>query len=58
MVYGYDGSPAMLDHARRELAHYGDRFQTAQFDLGARDWRLPPWPVRAVVSSLVIHHLD
>ncbi len=57
-VYGYDGSPAMLDHARRELMHYGDRFQTAQFDLAAPDWRRPPWPVRAVVSSLVIHHLD
>ncbi len=42
-VYGYDGSPAMLDHARRELAHYGKQFQTAQFDLAGPDWH-QPWP--------------
>ncbi len=57
-VYGYDGSPAMLDHARRTLAPFGKRFQGAHFDLAASDWRTPPFPVRAVVSSLVIHHLD
>ena len=57
-VYGFDGSPAMLDHARQLLAQYGDRFQTQLFDLADRSWRAPKWPVHAVVSSLTIHHLD
>jgi tRNA (cmo5U34)-methyltransferase len=57
-VYGFDGSPAMLDHARRQLAQYGDRFQTQLFSLADSSWRAPQWPVHAVVSSLTIHHLD
>src|SRR5215207_7609746 len=57
-VYGFDGSPAMLDHARRQLAHYGGRFRTQLFDLADSSWRTQPWPVHAVVSSLTIHHLD
>jgi tRNA (cmo5U34)-methyltransferase len=57
-VYGFDGSPAMLEHARRSLAGYGERFQTQLFDLADRSWRAPGWPVHAVVSSLTIHHLD
>jgi tRNA (cmo5U34)-methyltransferase len=57
-VYGFDGSPAMLDHAQRQLAQYGDRFRTQLFDLADRSWRAPAWPVQAVVSSLTIHHLD
>jgi len=57
-VYGFDGSPAMLDHARRQLAQYGDRFRTQLFDLADSSWRMPKWPVHAVVSSLTIHHLD
>jgi tRNA (cmo5U34)-methyltransferase len=57
-VYGFDGSPAMLDHARQQLARYGDRFRTKLFDLADSSWRAPQWPVHAVVSSLTIHHLD
>jgi tRNA (cmo5U34)-methyltransferase len=57
-VYGFDGSPAMLDHARRQLAQYGDRFRTQLFDLADSSWRAQQWPVHAVVSSLTIHHLD
>ena len=57
-VYGFDGSPAMLDHARVQLARYGARFQTQLFDLADSSWRAPKWPVHAVVSSLTIHHLD
>src|SRR5215207_7872160 len=57
-VYGFDGSPAMLDHARRQLAHYGGRFRTQLFDLADSSWRTQLWPVHAVVSSLTIHHLD
>ena len=57
-VYGFDGSPTMLDHARRQLAQYGDRFRTQLFNLADSSWRTQPWPVHAVVSSLTIHHLD
>jgi tRNA (cmo5U34)-methyltransferase len=57
-VYGYDGSPQMLDTARANLARYGERFQTLRFDLSDGAWRKPTFPVHAVVSSLAIHHLD
>ncbi len=57
-IYGYDGSPEMLDHARTSLAHYGQRFQTMRFDLADRAWRTTAFRVHAVVSSLAIHHLD
>ena len=57
-VYGLDGSPAMLDHARRQLAHYGERFRPQLFDLADSSWRTQQRPVHAVVSSLTIHHLD
>jgi len=46
-----DGSPAMLDEARRALGS-GTRYVTA--DLTAK---LPPGPWDAVVSALAIHHL-
>jgi tRNA (cmo5U34)-methyltransferase len=57
-VHGFDGSPAMLDHARGQLARYGERFQTQLFGLADRSWRAIEWPVHAVVSSLTIHHLE
>jgi tRNA (cmo5U34)-methyltransferase len=57
-VYGFDGSSEMLKQAQHQLARFGARFQTRLFDLAATDWRKPAWPVRAVVSSLAIHHLD
>ncbi|HEX5690948.1 MAG TPA: class I SAM-dependent methyltransferase, partial [Roseiflexaceae bacterium] len=57
-VYDYDGSPEMLDHARAQLARFGERFQTLRFDLADHSWRRPSFPVHAVVSSLAIHHLD
>ena len=57
-VQGFDGSPAMLEHARQRLVAHGDRFQTRLFDLADRSWRKPSWPLHAVVSSLTIHHLD
>jgi tRNA (cmo5U34)-methyltransferase len=57
-VYGFDGSPVMLEHARQQLAQYGDRFQTQLFNLADSSWRVQKWPVHALVSSLTIHHLD
>ncbi|MEM6844375.1 MAG: methyltransferase domain-containing protein [Bacteroidota bacterium] len=58
IVYGYDGSPTMLAQAAQQSLSYRDRFRTQQFDLVAKEWRKPAFPVRAFVSSLVIHHLD
>lgn len=59
IVHGFDGSPAMLQESARRLAQYGERFAPEQFDLHAREWReRSSWPLRAVVSSLAIHHLD
>lgn len=57
-VLGYDGSTTMLDTARAALSIYADRFETMQFDLADTSWRSFPTPLRAVVSSLAIHHLD
>lgn len=58
IVHGFDGSEEMLAASQRRLSQYGGRFAPARFDLHERDWREPAWPVRAVVSSLAIHHLD
>jgi tRNA (cmo5U34)-methyltransferase len=58
MVHALDGSTGMLQASERRLAQYGERFAPARFDLHAREWREPSWPLHAVVSSLAIHHLD
>jgi tRNA (cmo5U34)-methyltransferase len=53
-----DGSPEMIEHARRRLERFGDRVELRLFDLASRDWRSVDTPVDAVVSSLAIHHLS
>ena len=57
-LHGFDGSPEMLHKAQTALAHVGERFAPAAFDLADSSWRTPLWSVHAVVSSLAIHHLD
>lgn len=57
-VHGLDGSSTMLASAAQSLRGYGDRFDTLMFDLADTGWRAFPWPLRAVVSSLALHHLD
>ncbi len=58
-VTAYDGSPEMLQRAAQNLAEFVGRYETAQFDLAARDWRARQHrQFDAVVSSLAIHHLD
>ncbi len=57
-VYGFDGSPEMLQQAQTRLARFGSRFQPRSFDLAATSWRQVDQPLHAVVSSLAIHHLD
>ena len=58
MVHAYDGSPTMLAKTRDRSTAYEGRFETREMNITATDWRRFPWPVRAFVSSLAIHHLD
>jgi tRNA (cmo5U34)-methyltransferase len=58
VVHGYDGSPAMLEHAVARLGQFGERFRPQPFDIKAADWRSFPHKVHAFVSSLAVHHLD
>ncbi|MFP6740469.1 MAG: helix-turn-helix domain-containing protein [Alphaproteobacteria bacterium] len=58
MVHAYDGSPTMLAKTRGRLTGYEGRFETREMQIEDADWRQCPWPVRAFVSSLAVHHLD
>jgi SAM-dependent methyltransferase len=53
-----DFSPLMLEEARRRLAKFGNRAQTAEADLQSPDWiKRVQGPFDGVLSSLAIHHL-
>jgi tRNA (cmo5U34)-methyltransferase len=53
-----DGSPAMLDATSRRLSEFGNRAETATFDIANDGWLHFIDGVDLVVSSLVIHHVD
>lgn len=62
-VVAFDGSPAMLEAARRAAGEAvsesaAGRFEARPFDLADRSWRRFPFPVHAFLSSLAVHHLD
>ena len=62
-VVAFDGSPAMLEAARRAAGEAvadqaAGRFEARAFDLADRSWRRFPFPVHAFLSSLAVHHLD
>lgn len=58
-IVGLDGSPAMLDAARQRLQAFESRIDLRRFSLEDRTWlEEVKEPVRAFVSSLVVHHLD
>lgn len=63
-VHGFDGSETMLARAAKRLAPLNERFIPRRFDLADFDpssehWqRVAPQPLRAVASSLALHHLD
>ena len=56
-VLAYDGSDDMLAETQARAEHSA-RLVTRRIDLAARDWRHGERPLRAVVSSLAVHHLD
>jgi tRNA (cmo5U34)-methyltransferase len=53
-----DGSATMREAAARRLAPHGDRIRVDSMDLAADGWRGHLDGADAVVSSLVVHHLD
>ena len=56
-VHAIDGSASMLAETRSR-APEPDLLVTREVDIAAIDWRCFPKPLRAVVSSLAVHHLD
>lgn len=57
-VIALDGSEEMRAAAGARLDRFGPRAEVRDFDLHAQDWLPVLDGVGAVVSSLVIHHLD
>ncbi len=54
-----DRSPAMREHLGAALARYRGRVEVRGFELADRAWREAlPSPLRCVLASLVVHHLD
>ena len=57
-VLALDASDSMLEACARRTERFGSRIEVRRFDLGAEDWRRFAEPVRAVVSTFAIHHLN
>lgn len=57
-ITALDGSETMRAATARRLASHGDRICVASMDLAAEDWLAHLDGADAVVSSLVVHHLD
>ena len=57
-IHALDGSEEMLAATARALAPFPNRWETGAFQLLDSDWRAKlPHNLRAIVSSLAIHHL-
>lgn len=57
-IVALDGSKSMRDATSARLSEAGDRVTVAPFDLQGSDWHVHLDGVDAVVSSLIIHHLN
>lgn len=57
-LLGLDGSSLMLEHATKRLERFGERFHAGLFRLEESGWRTGIPRYRAVLASLLIHHLD
>ncbi len=54
-----DGSEVMREALRTRLAAYSDRVEVRAFRMEQRAWReMLPSPLRCVLSSLCVHHLE
>lgn len=54
-----DRSPAMREHLAAALSHHRARVDVRAFELSETAWRQAlPSPLRCVLASLVVHHLD
>src|SRR5262249_42107024 len=54
-----DGSEVMREQTRARLEAHADRVEVRPSRLEERDWREAlPQPLRCVLSSLCVHHLD
>lgn len=54
-----DGSQMMRERMKHMLAHFGPRLEVLPFELAEQTWREQlSQPLRAVVSSLCVHHLS
>jgi len=53
-IVALDGSPSMIDEARRRLARFGDRVDYLVADLG-RPFEVPGGPVDAILSTATFH---
>lgn len=53
-----DGSPLMLGMASKRLERFGERAACQRFSLADRSWRSSGAGALAILSSLVIHHLE
>lgn len=56
-LLAFDGSPSMLE-ATRWACRNNPRLTTQAIDIADHGWRQFDRPLRAVVSSLAVHHLD
>ena len=56
-IHGLDGAPAMLDEARRRIAHEGLQSRITLFEGRLPGVRLPTDRYALVVSNSLLHHL-
>jgi tRNA (cmo5U34)-methyltransferase len=57
-MYCYDGSPLMLENAKKQLSRLPNKAYFEIFDLNEFEQSKFPEKCQAVVSSLAIHHLE
>jgi tRNA (cmo5U34)-methyltransferase len=55
----FDGSEVMRGRMSQRLAQFSNRLEIRPFELSEQTWRSTlPTPLRCVLSSLCVHHLD
>lgn len=55
----FDGSEVMRERMSQRLARFSNRLEIRPFELSEQAWRSTlPAPLRCVLSSLCVHHLD